>query len=716
VGAAVRTFSSALATLRSAGQGPLVTAAAYAVGAQVGFHLRFPPATTSILWPPNAILTTALLVVTPDKWWIYLLATLPVHLLVEIPTVRPVEMVPLLFVTNCSEAVIAALVIRLFSDRPNRFDTLRRMGVFILGAVIAGPTISSFLDAALVSAMTGEHYWTIWSTRVPANALTELMLVPPAVIFVSSGLDRLRDASRRRIAEALILSISTAVIAVAVFGDHIYQVWPMSGLPAISLAFPLPLVLLAALRFGPAGASISLTIIAAVLIFMGMQGRGPFSTLLPADGVLAVQTFLIVEALPLMCLSAIVEERRKAAADLRDRLKFERLLSHLSREFVRSPIAEISKHFETWLRRCGEFFRAEEVLLLEVASGRREMNVVQSWARRDDASTARRDYWRSPVLIDRMGDGASAALSDSVAIAAMGSGEQIFGGLAIRIADSERLTVDAINRLRLIAEAFANVLARQKGEDERVRAELEAQRSRAELAHVSRQRSMGELTASLAHELNQPLTGILANAQAARRMLGMPSLDMDELRQTLDDIIADEKRAAETILRIRKWLRKDGFENVPLDLNTVILDVASLLRSDAVLRNLSLDLRLSSAPLTILGDPVELRQLILNLLLNAMDAVSSVSPSERAVAVESEVTPARTVHVAVEDSGDGVPHNAIERVFEPFYTTKSNGMGMGLSIAKSIVESHHGSIWVSRSTRRGARFEFALPLYEAGNQ
>jgi two-component system sensor kinase FixL len=294
----------------------------------------------------------------------------------------------------------------------------------------------------------------------------------------------------------------------------------------------------------------------------------------------------------------------------------------------------------------------------------------------------------------------------------VGLGEQIFGALGIRWAESAELSRDDKNRLRLLAEAFANVLARQKGEDERVRAELEAQRSRAELAHVSRQRSMGELTASLAHELNQPLTGILGNAQAARRMLSMPRLDVEELKQTLDDIIADEKRAAETIMRIRKWLRKDGFEGVALDLNGVILDVASLLRSDAVIRNLRFDLRLSRGPLTIIGDPVELRQLILNLLLNAMDAVSSESPAERTIVVESELTPSGAVHVSVQDTGAGVPTDAVERVFEPFYTTKTNGMGMGLSIAKSIVESHHGSIWVSRGARRGARFEFALPSRE----
>ncbi len=224
---------------------------------------------------------------------------------------------------------------------------------------------------------------------------------------------------------------------------------------------------------------------------------------------------------------------------------------------------------------------------------------------------------------------------------------------------------------------------------------------------------MGELTASLAHELNQPLTGILGNAQAARRMLDMPRLNLDDLKEVLDDIVADEKRAAETILRIRKWLRKSEFENVALDVNGVILDVASLLRSDAVIRNLRLDLRLSPVPLVILGDPVELRQVILNLLLNAMDAVSSGSPVERVVLVESELTPAGTVHVTVQDSGDGIPHEAVERVFEPFYTTKADGMGMGLSIAKSIVESHHGSIWVAGSVPRGARFEFALPIHAA---
>ena len=227
---------------------------------------------------------------------------------------------------------------------------------------------------------------------------------------------------------------------------------------------------------------------------------------------LSVPTFLLVAALRVMWLSAIFESGARPrpifATD-----SGARLLSH-----CRVSLSEVRavniRQFETWLRRCGEFFKAEEVLLLQVDAGRHEMSVVQSWARLTDTSTADKEYWRSPALLDRVWDGASAMLSDSVAVAAMGSGEQIFGGLAIRRAEPGHLTPDDTNRLRLIAEAFANVLARRRGDDERIRAELEAQRSRAELAHVSRQRSMGELTASLAHELNQPLTGILGNAQA----------------------------------------------------------------------------------------------------------------------------------------------------------------------------------------------------------
>ena len=325
------------------------------------------------------------------------------------------------------------------------------------------------------------------------------------------------------------------------------------------------------------------------------------------------------------------------------------------------------------------------------------------------------EHWRALCPYDRIQLGSLVVLSETETAIPLKAGEQVLGALAIRRRRSDPLTPDDASRLQLIAETYANVLARRHAEEEMLRAELHARRSLAKLAFVSRQRSMGELTASLAHELNQPLTGILGNAQAARRMLAVTPPDLDEFKQILDDIVDDIRRASETILRIKKWLQKGDLETVLLDVNKVILEVATLLKSDAVIRNLRVDLRLSECPLMVRGDAAELRQLILNLLLNAMDAVSDLDPADRVVSVVSERS-GDLVHVAVQDFGVGVPKDAADHLFEPFFTTKAHGMGMGLSISKSIVESHRGSIWLSDTTDRGARFEFVLPEDTEGQE
>src|SRR5205085_6079854 len=168
---------------------------------------------------------------------------------------------------------------------------------------------SSFLDAAIVSGFFGERYWTIWTTRVVGNSLTELTLVPPAVILLDRYRE-LRSLPRRRWYEATAVGLAVILMAYLTFGGHLQQAWPMSHLPAMSLPLTVPLLLLVALQFGPAGVSLSFMTMAAIMIWFGIDGRGPFSMLPPADSVLAVQTFLIVEAVPLMCLAAIIEERR----------------------------------------------------------------------------------------------------------------------------------------------------------------------------------------------------------------------------------------------------------------------------------------------------------------------------------------------------------------------------------------------------------------------
>jgi len=243
---------------------------------------------------------------------------------------------------------------------------------------------------------------------------------------------------------------------------------------------------------------------------------------------------------------------------------------------------------------------------------------------------------------------------------------------------------------------------------ERKRAELAAQQARQELAHFSRVSTIGALAASMAHELNQPLTGALANARAALRLLEATPPDLAEIRSTLSDIVDDNKRAAEVIRRLRGLLRKGEVQVSVLDLNGLIRDVAKLLSSDAVIRNIEVRLELDPNPLFVSGDAVQLQQVVLNLLLNAMEAMAECSADGRMITVRTESTEVETVHVSVRDTGPGLREGTQQLVFEPFYTTKPSGVGMGLAISKSIIEDHGGQIWATDNATAGATFHLLL--------
>jgi PAS domain S-box-containing protein len=243
----------------------------------------------------------------------------------------------------------------------------------------------------------------------------------------------------------------------------------------------------------------------------------------------------------------------------------------------------------------------------------------------------------------------------------------------------------------------------------RKQAEGEELRQRAELAHLSRVTMLGELSSSLAHELNQPLGAILRNTEAAELFLQDPSPDLEELRAILADIRSDDQRAGAVIDRMRSLLKRREVEHNLLDLNVLVSEVVGLVRPDAGLRKVQLALEaVSSIPL-VRGDRVQLQQVLLNLLLNAMDAVNDCAPDRRQVIVR--VQPAGTqVEVTVSDTGHGIPSDKSARLFEPFFTTKANGMGMGLPISRRIMEAHLGSIRAGNGSAAGATFHFSLPV------
>jgi signal transduction histidine kinase len=243
----------------------------------------------------------------------------------------------------------------------------------------------------------------------------------------------------------------------------------------------------------------------------------------------------------------------------------------------------------------------------------------------------------------------------------------------------------------------------------RLLAEVESRQRMAELAHINRYSMAGELTASIAHELNQPLGAILVNAETLEEMLRAPTLDVAELREITSEIRRDDQRAGRVIEHIRSLVKKVPIEVKQLDLNDVARDTLAFLSSLAIARQVQVRHVLAQVPLPIMGDSTQLQQVLLNLIVNALDATADKPISERVIIVRTERSEG-WIEFSTSDSGPGIPPDKLKEVFEPFFSTKPSGMGMGLSIARTIVESHGGTIVAQNQTRGGATISVKLPV------
>jgi len=247
------------------------------------------------------------------------------------------------------------------------------------------------------------------------------------------------------------------------------------------------------------------------------------------------------------------------------------------------------------------------------------------------------------------------------------------------------------------------------------RAQLEALQRQQELTHLARVATLGELSGAIAHEVNQPLTAILGNAEAARLILAQPDVDMTEVHEILEDIVADGKRAGEVIQRLRTMFRKAETALEPLDLNEVVAEVLEIAHSELVERNVNVAAQLSPELPPVRGDRVQLKQVLLNIVVNACDAMSDNQPAERSLTIATDHDVGGIVQVSVADRGSGIEPALLERLFEPFVTTKTKGLGLGLSICRSIVTAHRGRLWAANNPDRGATFWVALPATEGAS-
>jgi two-component system, LuxR family, sensor kinase FixL len=316
----------------------LATCAGYYLGSLIGLALTLPPATTSVLWPPNAVLTSVLVLMRPRRWPLVLLPVLPLHVLIQYGTGWPLSMILALFVTNCLEAMIAAGGMRLLSETPWRLDSLRGLTIFYVSAVIAAPLLSSFADAAAVHWFRGEPYWQVWGNRSISNVLAELVVVPAVVGGAWAFARWWRRGRPMPRLEAVVLVLGLIGIASARFSGVLDSIPSLSAVSnQMPLVVQLPFLLWAAMRFGPAGTGIAVLFTSITSAWAVVNGIGPFAEISASTTVRALTVSMIVVAATLLCLATLIEERRQTQHALKLRLEFESLLSRLSSALVQQP-------------------------------------------------------------------------------------------------------------------------------------------------------------------------------------------------------------------------------------------------------------------------------------------------------------------------------------------------------------------------------------------
>ena len=644
----------------------------YYLGAKLGLALTFEPYPVSVLWPPNAILLAGLLLVPTHRWFAVILAVLPAHLLAELSSGIPVMMVLCWYLSNVTEALVAALCATLLAGGRITFNSPTNVLYFAFSAFLAA-LLSSFLDAAFVALnqFGSAGYWENWAARTWSNLTASLVIAAPLVALGSADWTLIRArATRPRIVEGGALATSLVFLAFIVFDTEVTAV-----LTTAQMCLPLPFLLWAALRFGPAGVTTTFTCVALLAIWGAGHGIGALAVGTPLENARSVQVFVIALAPTLLCLAAALRQRQAVEESLRLSDKRFQVVLEATRDTVYDR--DLASDEMWWghdgLTQFG-YGRAQahpvHAVWLELVHGDDRDRVAQQLRQAIDSG---HQLWEAEFRL-RRADQSYAQVHEQ--------------GFIVR--DDRGHAVQLIGALTDVTE--------RRDTDEL------SQR----LAHASRLTSMGELTASIAHEINQPMAAILNNVDAAEMLLDSGKLNTAEMRSILDDIRADDLRAGEIIRHIRDLANKRQTRFETFDANELVRAVMRLAAPVARRRGVSLRAELDSLPV-IRGDRIHIQQVLLNLMFNAMDAMGDTPPAQRRIRVSTLHAGVDHVEVSVADRGHGIAPGKLQTIFDSFYTTKTDGMGLGLSISRTIVQAHGGSIWAENNARGGATIRFTLP-------
>ena len=464
--------------------------------------------------------------------------------------------------------------------------------------------------------------------------------------------------------------------------------------------------------------------------------------LLPGDGRTTVLEAVIVFAQAVVIIGLIWERQRRRAAEraLHQRLEFETLVSELSSSLTMLRAGDRPSVVLRWLRRLADCLEIDRASLVPAPNGNGKTaapfpspetpaisltafpRLNESLARNERVRFQSLEKLPPALASDRQAlhaNGIEAALAIPLQL-----NGAVVGGLALVSGAPRAWPEPLVARLEFVGALLARVMVRQESHDEEeAEPEREGNGKTApapgpepgrppflpDLARFARVRTLGGFALSLAHELNQPLSAILSNAQAARRFLAFPDPPIDEVRAIIDDIDADDRRAGELIHGMRALLNHHDVEMARIDLNDVIRDVARLVHGDCLLRRIALVLDLEAPLPPVRCDRVQIQQVLLNLIINGFDAMEATVAVDRRMIIRSRADDGDCV-ISVRDAGSGVPAASFDRLFDQFFSTKAEGLGMGLSIARSIIGAHGGRIWATNNTDLGATFHLALPF------
>jgi two-component system sensor kinase FixL len=632
------------------------------------YGMSFSQASASPFWFPDSVLLCALLISRPRRWWIFVLVPLPIRLFSEVAAGIPLWFLLATFAIDSAKGLVAAWALRRFVGNPIRFETVRETAVFFVFAVLLVPAASAFGGAA-VRSIRGADYWMAWEQWFLGNALAHLVVTPAILYWILGAWWSAGAPSAKRCIEACLLALGLVVTGYLAANTAITTLDFSESL----FYAPVPFLFWAAIRFGMFGASGAVTLVAFLAVEAALEGKGPYAGRSPGETALALQNFLLLRAAPLYLVAALTEQRRGVERRLRESEDRFRNIANAAPLLLwisnRDRLCEFFN--QGWLDFTGRTLEQELgtgwqqgvhpedarhcIEIYETAFAARQPFELEYRLRRDDGSY----HWILQKGVPRYAP----------------NGEFMgYIGSAIDITDRKHIEENS-----------------------------------RKLAHMQRLVVMGELSAAIAHEVRQPLTAILSNANAARRLLNSPHPPLAEIREIVADIRKDDLLADDVISRIRDFLRKREPQMQPCDLNTAVSDVLRLVAGDARLRHIQIRADLAGELPPVLADRTQLQQVLLNLIVNGMDAMGDVPEPARQLAVRTNSNDGSSIEVTVADRGSGIPADDRERLFEPFFTTKTEGLGLGLSIAQSIITAYRGRIWAESNSDGGTTFRFSLP-------